>query len=204
MIKAGLIEMDQHAARKAYAEYRGAIRRRHNEEWEQSAAMYRELMRGRRLVNIYQAIQAGGFDHKFRPRLGIARADHRLCLFRFANQWGPNNQRLVFYGGNAAYASGGINERQNSRDIIRVTITQMPQPDKPWIEKVSRALVPNIPPRFMPAGDLSKYHILWEPDWEMMPPVDPILLRQIQGPIFAVIAQWDLTEVERAVLAMRT
>jgi hypothetical protein len=47
--------------------------------------------------------------------------------------------------------------------------------------------------------ELSNYHILWEADWEDAP-VDPILLKQIDGNFFAVIAQWDLTNVERMVL----
>ena len=35
-----------------------------------------------------------------------------------------------------------------------------------------------------------------------MPPRDPALLRNITGTLYAVLAVWDLTEVERAVLGM--
>jgi hypothetical protein len=31
--------------------------------------------------------------------------------------------------------------------------------------------------------------------------VDPILLRPIGGDLYAVVAQWDLTEIERTIIA---
>ncbi|MGH3300400.1 MAG: hypothetical protein ACRDOK_01755 [Streptosporangiaceae bacterium] len=36
-----------------------------------------------------------------------------------------------------------------------------------------------------------------------VPPRDPALLRWIRGDLWAVVAQWDLTELERAVLSSR-
>jgi len=36
----------------------------------------------------------------------------------------------------------------------------------------------------------------------MTPPRDPALIRHIRGDLWAVLAVWDLTELERAVLAM--
>jgi hypothetical protein len=59
--------------------------------------------------------------------------------------------------------------------------------------------VPLIPPRLRPAGDLSNYHILWEANWQA-PPTDPLLLRHLSGPLYAVLACWDLTPIERAVM----
>ena len=48
------------------------------------------------------------------------------------------------------------------------------------------------------------FHILWEVEqWDPTPPVDPALVRHIRGDLWAVIAMWDLTELERAVLAAR-
>ena len=64
-------------------------------------------------------------------------------------------------------------------------------------------MVPLIPPRFRPSNnDLHRYHILWDVQgaWEAEPPKDPFLLSRIHGDLFAVLAVWDLTELERAVL----
>ena len=64
----------------------------------------------------------------------------------------------------------------------------------------AKAIVPIVPPQFRPAGSLKRYFILWEADWEEVPR-DPMLLRYLGGDLFAVLAVWDLTEIERTVLA---
>ena len=65
-------------------------------------------------------------------------------------------------------------------------------------------MVPIVPPQLRPHWGLHNYHILWEADWQKVPPRDPALLERIGGDLYAVLAVWDLTELERAVLAMRT
>ncbi|TWT34974.1 hypothetical protein KOR42_53530 [Thalassoglobus neptunius] len=35
----------------------------------------------------------------------------------------------------------------------------------------------------------------------MTPPGDPYLLKKISGEFYAVLAEWDLTELEKAVMA---
>ena len=66
-----------------------------------------------------------------------------------------------------------------------------------------KAIVPTVPPRFRPSASLSNYHILFEAEWDMIAPRDPALLKHIGGDLYAVLAVWDLTEVERAVLQQR-
>jgi hypothetical protein len=59
-----------------------------------------------------------------------------------------------------------------------------------------------LPPSIKPSeASLKHYHILWEAEWENAPPVDPYLLRRISANLFVVIASWDLTPLERAVMA---
>jgi hypothetical protein len=50
-----------------------------------------------------------------------------------------------------------------------------------------------------PGGSLGNYHILCEADWEDVP-VDPILLRHLSGALYAVLATWNLSPLERAVM----
>jgi len=49
---------------------------------------------------------------------------------------------------------------------------------------------------------LDRFHILWEADWHLDPPQDPALLRRLMGDLWVVLAVWDLTSLERAVLAL--
>jgi hypothetical protein len=67
------------------------------------------------------------------------------------------------------------------------------------------AMVPIIPPRYRPARSrLPRLHILWEvPAWTLVAPIDPALLRHLRGDLWAVLATWDLTPLERAVLSQR-
>jgi hypothetical protein len=47
--------------------------------------------------------------------------------------------------------------------------------------------------------DFSKYYILWEANWED-PPGDPVLLKHIEDEFYAILAAWDLTQLEQEVL----
>jgi hypothetical protein len=66
------------------------------------------------------------------------------------------------------------------------------------------AQLPLIPAHLRPQRGLANYHILWEAEWEPLPPRDPYLLRRIgKADLWLVVAHWDLTEVERAALSTR-
>lgn len=65
--------------------------------------------------------------------------------------------------------------------------------------------MPTIPPKLRPKrGQLGLYHLLFEAEWGLDPdpPVDPALVRHLGGDLYAVLAVWDLTDVERAVLGI--
>jgi hypothetical protein len=64
-----------------------------------------------------------------------------------------------------------------------------------------QAITPPIPPEERPKRGLPGYHILWEAVWKHLPPVDPMLLKRIgKTDFWIVLAAWELTDVERAVL----
>ncbi len=59
--------------------------------------------------------------------------------------------------------------------------------------------------RLLPKGSNENYYVLWEVDhWTREPPRDPYLLRRITDNMFVVIAAWNLTDLERAVIKGRT
>jgi hypothetical protein len=77
--------------------------------------------------------------------------------------------------------------------------------NKRWFKSTYAALVPSIPFHLRPNGDSAKYFILWEVDeWKeyraLRAPRDPLLLVRIAHPIYVVVAQWDLTELEKRIL----
>lgn len=79
-----------------------------------------------------------------------------------------------------------------------------------WRQAAWQSMVPIVPPRHRPpsATTLASYLVLWEVDkWTWteppLPPGDPALLRHVGGDIYAVLALWDLTELERLVLTGR-
>lgn len=181
------IKVDQTEARRRFQEYRAAVRRRHNAEDHEIMRVYRELARGRAVIDAAQAIQQAGVDEQGRPRLAIAKATaHRVYC--------ETRQHLIAFSDQPT-RWGGVNFRA-TRSLFRVPV---PPDHRPRVGYQNlRAIVPIVPPALRP-DRLHLYHVLWEADWEAAP-VDPLLLRRIGGPLFAVVAAWDLTEVERLII----
>lgn len=203
-----LIDVPQAEARQAAADYLKAVRQRHSDEDQAILRGYRELARGRRLIQLSAAIRAGGCDTvtvRWRPgfgdrvwreelvtvpRLAVARADATRvwsqgvnsegeCEIRTKRNLGPNNR------------------------VDRMTLRGLESPPVSANWRWVQAIVPIVPPPLRPAVHLRNYHVLWEAEWspEPSPPYDPALLKHLGGDLYAVVAIWDLTELERAVLS---
>jgi len=76
---------------------------------------------------------------------------------------------------------------------------------KRWFKTEYQTIVPPIPFHLRPNGDAEKFFILWEVEkWETIAsktaPGDPLLLERIAHPIYVVVAQWDLTELEKRIV----
>jgi hypothetical protein len=80
-------------ARVLFRDYRNAVRERRADdrgddavrrakEDELLAKSYRQLSLGKKVIDLYQTLRAGGVDEKHRPRLAIARADAAHCWLR--------------------------------------------------------------------------------------------------------------------------
>ena len=188
---------------------------------------YKELAKGNSLLRLGDTFAAGGvkqlevisrewFEGASReverqivvPALAMSRADARSCHCLpiidgdaqelHANAWhgssAKNADRVVIpagtFGGRDEYGSRGVEEPPSS--IL-------------WTVRL-RAIVPTIPPPLRPPHKLSGYHLLWEAEWgqeTVVPPGDPALLKHLAGDLYAVLAVWDLTPLERSVLAGR-
>jgi len=178
-------------AREALVHYRKGVREFvDNKEY---AAIYKGLhrvVRGQNLIELSKVIAAGGEDEAHRPRLAVLRADQVVCsMVRFSD-------------GEVVYGSGDSGRHlAEARSRGRVILASGTLPRNNLTVR-GRSIVPLIPPQLMPKGDLSRYHILWEATWEDVP-ADPALLQHLGGDLWAVLAVWDLTPLERAVLRGR-
>lgn len=189
------IEMDPNAAREAFRAYRASAADRGTAEDDQIMRGYRLLARGKALLNLPQSMTTAGVDERGLPRLAIARADARWCFV------------TIQPDGSAEFGSDEHPWRLRGRAQGRLTslpVNTLPQ--FRWDERKAvraQALVPLVPLPLRPKGMLTGYHILWEAEWQQVVPRDPYLLRHIGGDLYAVVAAWDLTELERSVLAGR-
>jgi hypothetical protein len=183
----GATETDRlNAARKAFLEYRAAVRARHSEEDAQIMRGYKALSQGKQLIHLRDTIRAGGLGKDGRPRLAIMRADQRWCFYH--KRWDDG----------FSFSCDGDEWRHRHATRIRFDSDVLA-----CTGKDAKALVPIIPPGLRPTIALSNFHILWEAEWQAVPPKDPALLRHLGGDLYAVVAIWDLTELERAVLGGR-
>lgn len=195
--------MERGEARKAFAEYRGAVRdARHAEMTEADQAImrgYKALARGNQVISMVETMRAGGFVELGRrgyntpmrlPNLAVIRADAKRCF-----------TDGIHADGSVRFASAAESVWQSTHTRRRIVL------DRGTFEAFEggggprySAIVPLIPPRLRPPFKLSNYHILFEAEWNWDPPKDPALLRHLGGDLWAVLAIWDLTELERAVL----
>jgi hypothetical protein len=192
-----IIEVTEEEASAKLAEYEEALKRERTAEDEAIAQAYRAAKRGLSVIRLSQAVAtAGFFETTSLPRIAIARADSEQCfvswsgddiIYSDSNRWSVNQGALV----------GAHSVRVPMRDVFIPTVRN-------W--RRGQAPVPLIPPRQRPRRyRLHRCHVLWEVDaWTQVPAKDPALLRHIRGDLWAVLAVWDLTELERAVLAQRS
>jgi hypothetical protein len=180
------ISLPYNEAQEKFIEYRDAVRQHNRKEDAELMRGFKALSKGHKLIDVHDAMKFAGLNEKNQPKLAICRADATHCWcnirrdgwaeFVMLDTWRRvrNDQRVVMPAGTfpeAASTSGN---------------------------KLC-AIVPSIPPRLRPKVAYSKLHILWEAEWEEVP-TDPMLLRHLGGALYVVLACWDLTELERAVL----
>lgn len=164
-------------------------------EDEELMSMYKALSQGKRVLTLGEVFKECGLDAHLLPKLAIARADWEWAYFRASlhgdasfstesSNWGHNKQNSLTMP--ASFFSTDVTNTawraQNSKCGYPV-----------------KAMVPSIPERLRP-DQPKKYWILWEAEWMKEPPKDPILLYRLAEYTFSVIAEWDLTPLERSVL----
>jgi hypothetical protein len=155
---------------------------------------YELIAKHKTVILLRATLVAGGEDEHHRPKLAIARADERAIDM---TRW-PSG-RVDFNGTNDWREKDYAEKPWNSNRDKSFMELFGPVDFGRQGQVSATAILPHIPPGLRPDA-LERYHVLWEADWQRKMPIDPALLRHLRGDLYAVIATWDLTELERAVL----
>lgn len=201
-MKVATIEVPVEQAKKALLDYRQAVKGRHTVEDEAIMAGYRALATGKSVINIQDALATGGVDEAGLPKLAVARSDALWVYLDHSIRWRGDDREVDWF---RFLADSSANWR---RRAARDTLTWLSVPEgTPPPELSLRTQVPIVPPALRPRGSLVRYYTLFEvEEWSRVvpaPPRDPLLLRRLRGDLFAVMAAWDLTELERTVIGSR-
>ena len=199
------LNIDPVEAEERLAEYTAALRDVRSAEDEAIAAAYRAAARGLPIISLSAAVAAGGFfEETGLPRIAICRADATMCTVETRGwRWTGYGAGLTYFDEHATNRPVGALVGSNH---VHVALAE-PPPVTGRRAVGGTTVVPPVPPRHRPTrrnANLGRYHILWEVEkWDPTPPRDPALLRHIRGDLWAVLATWDLTDVERLVLGQR-
>lgn len=194
--------IDKDEAQIAYELYREQHAKTKSEEDLALTRAYRAVAQGKQVISLQTVMRAGGLDAQGYPKLAIARADQTRVFVNF----NPNTSK---YRGDCEFYSAGrpgwSTPAKNRILIPEGTFPKWRNPDpnvKFWAHREQKqTIVPNIPPKHQSSFKLGLYHVLWEVEkWELVPPIDPALLKEIGAGLYIVLAVWDLTDLERAVI----
>lgn len=153
-------------------------------------AIYRAISKGGVVIKALASVVEAGLGTDGFPALAICRADAVNCFCSVDND------------GSAIFTDQPwVNGRTAKDRVFRFEPGSFPVRGR---HQRGQSIAPHIPPDILPARGLQNYHLLYEAVWKPVPPIDPMLLRRIgRGDTWLVVGAWDLTEVERAVMASR-
>ena len=208
----GSPEIARHDARRAFVDYRKAVHTEKNparrREYEGLMRGYRAIAAGKQVIDLLQTMKAAGIQpDTLYPRLAIARADCSMVRVRMVG-----DGAATFYGDPPQF---GRVPKSRTVQLPKETLVQFRLdwqngPSRRYWEGQWRtwspeatAVVPIVPASLHPGPALSNYHTLWDAVWTPEPPRDPLLLKHLSGSLYAIVAHWDLSPLERAVLAGR-
>jgi hypothetical protein len=188
------VKVDRYRARELHRAY---LVHQHYERPidEEIRRAYWLISKGRMIIQALESVRLQGQGDDGYPKLAIARADQKV------------QQALVRSDGSVRMAPFVWRSRGGRRSAVRAADFDWPAGAfRPRLASrdIGEAIVPLVPLPLRPKRALENYHVLWEADWKRAVPQDPLLLRRLgPGDLWLVVAQWELTEVERAALASR-
>lgn len=161
------------------------------------------MRHGKKVIDIYESFKKAGLNEHSNPKLAICPADAKRCyLVRRSEGSALFSGRPIHYRHNRPRTSyGDIALPEDTFDFPKTEYGSLMGDD--FLETT----VPLIPAKILVQEVkvlLRNFHILWEvEEWKPIPPRDPILLRRLTPNLFGILATWDLTPLERAVIRGR-
>lgn len=197
-MKLETLDESRRVALDKWREYRNAIKKSSDPQYKDLARVYNQLKNGQKVIDIFKVIQKGGLHYNFHPKLAIAKATEKTITCQYYK-----SGRVVYAHNHQSWGWKAL-----VADVdLPGCFTQIPAGiiKDSWQDQLRlQAPVPIIPPKALPNKLTEDYYILWEVDeWKLVPPTDPWLLKRITKTLFVVLAGWDLTELEKAVMAGR-
>lgn len=195
------LTMPADLAQEKYEQYKAALEEgrsnaAHSVEDAEIMLGYKALAAGKQLLDLRQVFRTCPLTEAGLPKLAIARASWRWCHFDISSGFAvfASAPRFTYVWSTGKKPFGHV----------RIRLEDMPAQTPRSLRSRHRALVPIIPVTIRPnAADLGRYHILFEAEWQPIAPKDPLLLKRLSGSLYVILAAWDLTDLERAVLAGR-
>lgn len=176
-MKTATIEMSPRAARTEAERY-GRCKQLTAQDRKIMQA-YKSIAHGGKIINLKETMEAGGFDDLGRPRLAICCA-------------AATKTNLRGWAGSTEFR---WNHRYYDRSSMRVV--GFGHGKNEYIE--AWATTPYIPP-YIRRARMAQYLVLWEATWMDVPKGDPFLLEKIDDNLFRIVAGWDITPLEAAIL----
>lgn len=196
------VALDKAKATELYNEYK-AHRHYSTPIDDEIRKAYKAISQGKVVIQAFESIKAAGVDDQGLPKLAIAGATAHGC---FLNRRRDGSAMMEWHPQAWRYRKGGRFHHSFAKGTFDFPLQSFATGDGSahrW-DTSHRAMVPLIPIHLRPRQALDQYHVLFEAEWEPIPPRDPYLLRRIgKADLWLVVAGWDLTEVERAALATR-
>lgn len=200
------LNVDPAEARAKLDEYAAQIEAERTAEDRAIAMGYRAAARGLPLISLRETIAMGGYDRNGLPNLAVCPAAYAdqgetVMATECTVRWdGWDGRHLIYADTDDWNVNRGATVGRHS---VRVQVSDPPNPRTR--KSRGRTMIPLIPPQHRPKPRRLRHcHILWEVDeWELVPPRDPALLRHVRGDLWAVLAVWNLTDLERHVLSQR-
>lgn len=201
------ITMPRKQAKMFYQDYLGAVKTRKEGYIKDLKQVYYHLSKGNKVLDIYEVFKKSGVNKAGEPKLAIALADVRSVEFRKlelgAGNFTSKGSRWQSYVSDVALPAKTFPNWK--RGMVEQNWGNPPKKELETIRKEISTKVPIVPAHLLPEGSLENYYILWEvSEWEPMPIYkDPFLLKRINANAFVVLAEWELTSVEQAIIRGR-
>ena len=193
-------------AQEEYAAYKQELRYAKTQFNRDMLSLYAHMKHGGKVIDLWEAMKMAGLNKDGDPLLAITNADSPKV--RFTKEW--------LWRNNVASSNGGIfrpvtyswKARENHKIVIPTGFFPEWQKDEKGniLRMEIETVTPIVPAKILNplrSHKLENYHILWEvEDWKLVPK-DPMLLKRITPNMFIVLATWNLSKLEQAVIRGR-